>query len=185
MKRSTRRLLCLFAIPAALFAADFAVRIWRFPNASLLSHVEFYRLFIPIGALIAAVVGVLRLLLAQLVALIPRRRNERKAACFLLPTLVVFSLYAALLLWGDIGFAAETRGLERMERIWEAENPQTADDVRRIFGEPDQTEPFRARNSETRWLYHPLPFVCAPLATPYQVWLDADGNIVGHGHRGD
>ena len=185
MKKSTRRLLYLFAIPAALFAAEFAVRIWRFPNASLLSHVEDFWFFFPIGALIAAAVGVLWLLLAQLAALIARRRNERKAACFLLPTLVVLSLYAFFFLWLEAGAVMETSTLARMDREWADANPQTADDVRRIFGEPDQTEPFRARNSETRWLYHPLPFVCAPLATPYQVWLDADGNIVGHGHRGD
>ena len=183
MKRSTRRLLCLFAIPAALFVADFVVRVWRFPNASLLSHVEFYRLFIPIGALIAAAVGVLWLLLAQLAALISRRRNERKAACFLLPTLVVFSLYAALLLWGDIGFAAETRGLERMERIWEAESPQTADDVRRVFGEPYSTMKTGSDREET-WYYHPtsLPVIAS---TPFQVFFHSDGTVLGHGYRHD
>lgn len=183
MKRSTRRLLCLFAIPAALLAAEFAVRIWRFPNASLLSHVDDFCFFVPIGALIAAAVGVLWLLLAQLAALISRRRNERKAACFLLPTLVVFSLYAALLLWGDIGFAAETRGLERMERIWEAENPQTADDVRRIFGEPYSTMKTGSDGEET-WYYHStsLPVIAS---TPFQVFFHSDGTVLGHGYRHD
>ena len=185
MKRSTRRLLLLFAIPAALFVAEFAIGICRLPNVSFVKHVNALGFIVALGVLIAAAVGVLRLLLAQLAALISRRRNERKAACFLGPALVVLSLYAFFFLWLEAGAAMETRTLARMDRKWADANPQTGDDVRRIFGEPDQTEPFRARNSEIRWLYHPLPFVCAPLATPYQVWLDADGNIVGHGHRGD
>lgn len=185
MKRSTRRLLLLFAIPAALFVAEFVIGICRLPNVSFVKHVNALGFIVALGVLIAAAVGVLRLLLAQLAALISRRRNERKAACFLGPALVVLSLYAFFFLWLEAGAAMETRTLARMDRKWADANPQTRDDVRRIFGEPDQTEPFRARNSEIRWLYHPLPFVCAPLATPYQVWLDADGNIVGHGHRGD
>ena len=179
------RLAKLFVLPAALFVAQFTVRVLRFPDKWVLADLGFVGGELLVGVLLAAVAGGLVLLLAQIAAWSSRRRVERKAACFLGPALVVLSLYAFFFLWLEAGAAMETRTLARMDRKWADANPQTADDVRRIFGEPDQTEPFRARNSETRWLYHPLPFVCAPLATPYQVWLDADGNIVGHGHRGD
>ena len=73
MKRSTRRLLLLFAIPAALFVAEFVIGICRLPNVSFVKHVNALGFIVALGVLIAAAVGVLRLLLAQLAALIRGR----------------------------------------------------------------------------------------------------------------
>ena len=113
--------------------------------------------------------------------MLARRRNARKAECFLVPALAAFTLVAVYFLWAEIGFAATTRGNARMDKAWEEAQPQTQDDVRRLFGEPDWTE---NRGSEyVDWTYRPTR-IPSPISLPFQVVFDKDGNVRGHGHRG-
>ena len=165
-----------------MFAANLVVRFWRLlpvkdiPGDAVLVGGEILG-----GLLFAAAAGALALLAAQFVHLLARRRNARKSECFLVPALAAFTLVAAYFLWSEIGLAATTRGNARMDKAWEEAQPQTQDDVRRLFGEPDWTE---NRGSEyVDWTYRPTRIPC-PISLPFQVVFDKDGTIRGHGHRG-
>ena len=141
MRRTVRNLFLLFAVPFAMFAANLVVRFWRFlPDKNISGDAVLVGGEILGGLLFAAVAGALALLFAQFVHLLARRRNARKAECFLIPALAAFTLVAVYFLWAEIGFAATTRGNARMDKAWEEAQPQTQDDVRRLFGEPDWTE---------------------------------------------
>ena len=182
MRRPVRHLFLLFAVPFAMFAANLVVRFWRFlPDKNISVDAVLVGGEILGGILFAAVAGALALLFAQFVHLLARRRNARKAECFLVPALAGFTLVAVYFLWAEIGLAATTRGNARMDRAWEEAKPQTQDDVRRLFGEPDWTETPGSEYVDRT--YRPTRLPC-PIHLPFQVVFDKDGNIRGHGHRG-
>ena len=114
-----------FAIPAALFAAQLPVVVWRFRTWDCLP-VATYACFVWALAsfALAAAVGGLFLLLYWLGCRLGRRPFDRPAETFLVPTLVLSTLLASLFLWLNLGFAFQERALERMDRAWDTANPQ-------------------------------------------------------------
>lgn len=180
--RPVKKLLLLFTIPAALFAAQLPLTAWRFHTLDCLPRAALATLVEALFTLVAASgVGALCLLLYFLHCLLKRRSPARPAAAFLAPTLVAFTLFAAIILWANIGIAIEHRALARMNTAWDAANPQTQADVRALFGDPDVVEP-DWRDGAPRWLYYPSRFP-SPHILPYQVWFAPDGTITHHGSR--
>jgi hypothetical protein len=170
--------LCLFAIPAALFAAQLPLDAWRFQTLDCLPRAALATLAESLFALAASsAFGALCLLLYGLHGLLNRRRLANPAAAFLSPTLILFTLFAAIILWANIGIAIDTSALARMNVAWDAANPQTDDDVRALFGDPDSVD-----RDNRRWLYRPSRFP-SPHIIPYQVWFAPDGTVASHGHR--
>ena len=189
---SHEKRLLLFGIPVALFAAQLPLAVWRFRTfycrpADGLCHIIFptdglFFLVVALGSfVIAAAFGGLCLLLLWLHCLLNRRPLGHPAAAFLTPTLVVFTLFAAGFFWLELGAAVQDRAIVRMNQAWDAADPQTEADVRRLFGEPDEVDPLPT-SSAHRWCYYPSRF---PTLFPfhYQVWFDGEGNVTHHGGR--
>ena len=167
-----------FAIPTTLFALALIVTFWRVPRLDRVLDILLLTLVETLGALaVSAAFGALCLLVLWLHNRLNRRPLANPAAAFLSPTLVLFTLFAVLFLWLQLGFAFDDRALARMDRAWTAAPPATKDDVRRLFGDPDDL------SSADRWFYYPSRFPALLHAPPFQVWFSPDGTVASHGHR--
>lgn len=178
-----KKRLLLFSIPVALFVAQLPLSVWRFRTLDCLLTAAPAFLVLMLGSLVLATAfGGLCLLLLWLHCRLNRRPLARPAATFLAPTLVVFTLLSALFFWIELGFAIQDHAIVRMNRAWDAANPQTEADVRRLFGEPDEIDDFPPPSAAARWFYHTSRF---PSLIPslYQVWFDSDGTVTNHGAR--
>jgi len=191
MRRPVRNLLRFCAASLAVLAADVAVFIATRPEPSLptlhlgfaktlVRGLEVFGLFAGLSLAGAAVLGGAVFLSVQAVHLVCRRRNRRKAEWFLAPAAAVLALCVAFFVFFTVSVDANDRGVRRIEETCRIERPQTADDLVRLFGEPD----VKVDDHDGEfWFYYTSPWPRNPFNEPFRFRIFPDGRIAVLGVR--
>ncbi len=191
MRRPVRNLLRFCAASLAVLAADMAVFIATRPEPApptlrlgfaetVARGLEVFGLFAALSLAGAAVLGGAVFLSVQAVHLVCRRRNRRKAEWFLAPAAAVLALCVAFFVLCTISVDANDRGVRRIEETCRVERPQTADDLVRLFGEPDVKVD---DHDGELWFYYTSPWPCNPFNEPFRFRVFPDGRIAVLGIR--
>ena len=191
MKRPVRNLLRFCAASLAVLAADVAVFIATRPEPSpptlrlgfaetVARGLEAFGLFAGLSLAGAAVLGGAVFLSVQAVHLVCRRRNRRKAEWFLAPAAAFLALCVAFFVFFTVSVDANDRGVRRIEETCRIERPQTADDLVRLFGEPDVKVD---DHDGELWFYYVPHWPRNPFNEPFRFQVFPDGRIAIRGVR--
>ncbi len=191
MRKSVRNLLRFCVASLAVLAADMAVFIATRPAPppptlrlgfaeTVARGLEVFGLFAGLSLAGAAVLGGAGFLSAQAVPLVCRRRNRRKAEWFLAPAAAFLALSVAFFVFFTVSVDANDRGVRRIEETCRIERPQTADDLVRLFGEPD----VKVDDHDGEfWFYYTSPWPRNPFNEPFRFRIFPDGRIAVLGVR--
>ena len=191
MRRPVRNLLRFCAASLAVLAADMAVFIATRPEPSpptirlgfaetVARGLEAFGLFAGLSLAGAAVLGGAVFLSVQAVHLVCRRRNRRKAEWFLAPAAAFLALCVAFFVFFTVSVDANDRGVRRIEETCRIERPQTADDLVRLFGEPDVKVD---DHDGELWFYYVPHWPRNPFNEPFRFQVFPDGRIAIRGVR--
>ena len=191
MRRPVRNLLRFCAGSLAVLAVDVAVFLATRPGPSLptlrlgfaetvVRGLEVFGLFAGLSLAGAAVLGGAVFLPVQAVHLVCRRRNRRKAEWFLAPAAAVLAFCVAFFVLFSVSVDANVRGVRRIEETCRIERPQTADDLVRLFGEPDVKVD---DHDGELWFYYTSPWPRNPFNEPFRFRIFPDGRIAVLGVR--
>lgn len=191
MRRPVRNLLLFCAASLAVLAADVAVFIATRPEPSLptlrLGFAETvarglaaFGMFAGLSLAGAAVLGGAVFLPVQAVHLVCRRRNRRKAEWFLAPAAAVLALCVAFFVLFSVSVDANVRGVRRIEETCRIERPQTADDLVRLFGEPDAKADV---HDGELWFYYMPRWPRILFTEPFRFQVFPDGRVAVLGVR--
>ena len=191
MRRPVRNLLRFCAGSLAVLAVDVAVFLATRPGPSLptlrLGFAEtvarglaVFGLFAAFSLAGAAVLAGAVFLSVQAVHLVCRRRNRRKAEWFLAPAAAFLALCVACFVFFTVSVDANDRGVRRIEETCRIERPQTADDLVRLFGEPDAKVD---DHDGELWFYYTSPWPRNPFNEPFRFRIFPDGRVAVLGIR--
>ena len=191
MRRPVRNLLRFCAASLAVLAADMAVFIATRPEPSpptlrlgfaetVARGLEAFGLFAGLSLAGAAVLGGAVFLPVQAVHLVCRRRNRRKAEWFLAPAAAVLAFCVAFFVLFSVSVDANVRGVRRIEETCRLERPQTADDLVRLFGEPDAKADV---HDGELWFYYVPRWPRNRFTEPFRFQVFPDGRIAVLGVR--
>ena len=191
MRRPVRNLLRFCVASLAVLAADMAVFIATRPAPppptlrlgfaeTVARGLEAFGLFAGLSLAGAAVLGGAVFLSVQAVHLVCRRRNRRKTEWFLAPAAAFLALCVAFFVFFSVSANANMRGVRRIEETCRIERPQTADDLVRLFGEPD----VKVDDHDGEfWFYYTSPWPRNPFNEPFRFRIFPDGRIAVLGVR--
>ena len=191
MRRPVRNLLWFCAASLAVLAAAMAVFIATRPEPSpptlrlgfaetVARGLEAFGLFAGLSLAGAVILGGAVFLPVQAVHLVCRRRNRRKAEWFLAPAAAVLALCVAFFVLFSVSVDANVRGVRRIEETCRLERPQTADDLVRLFGEPDAKADV---HDGELWFYYVPRWPRNRFTEPFRFQVFPDGRVAVLGVR--